>query len=149
MPEPLTICTATWTAINAALDICLGAHRKLQGLKNAPNSVRRLSNDLKGTYTVLGALQTILKSESNSLQECAPAAALILDMEPLIENCIGVFTEISTVTNRFLMANGTAKTGFGARFNWDNFKKDDINSLRASLDSCKMTLQVSCSALTL
>lgn len=152
MPDSVSVALS---AAGAAYKICKetydtvqGVNDKVQGFKKAPVDVQRVATDLRGFYTVLGALQGILVTEGPKLASSTNAADQVEDITSLLQDCVEALKELQEKINPFFAINGKVIRGTWEALTWDKLSKDDIAYLRSNSSNMKMSLNVALGSLT-
>jgi hypothetical protein len=133
-------------AVNA-FNTCQNAYSLIHSIKNAPKQIRRLTDDVNGLYQVLGLLQNTLVQDNVATSRLP--TAMLQDLELLLGACTKLSCEIMTMLNPFVGAGGTARGGTWRNLKWELFKKNDVEVLRTSLETCKLTINITVSSLNL
>ncbi|KAK5125862.1 hypothetical protein LTR85_012138 [Meristemomyces frigidus] len=132
-----------------AYDLCKGTYKLIQGIKKAPDDVRRVATDLKGFYGILGALEHAVRDQERYLKTPGPALYQLQNVSTLLEDCVSAFKELQERVQSFVAVNGNVINGTWEAFKWDQFQKEDIQYLRSHLSNIKLSLNVALSSLTL
>ncbi|KAK3617823.1 hypothetical protein LTR56_025033 [Elasticomyces elasticus] len=111
---------------STAYTTCEATYKLIQGIKKAPKDINRVATDLKGFYSILGALQNSVQTENSALSKPGPAAHQLENIAALIGDCVAAFREGS----RFTALNGEAKIGLSEAFKWESLQKEDVQYLR-------------------
>ncbi|KAK3613788.1 hypothetical protein LTR22_028011 [Elasticomyces elasticus] len=130
---------------STAYTTCEATYKLIQGIKKAPKDINRVATDLKGFYSILGALQNSVQTENSALSKPGPAAHQLENIAALIGDCVAAFREGS----RFTALNGEAKIGLSEAFKWESLQKEDVQYLRVHLSNMKLSLNLALSSLTL
>lgn len=147
MLEPLSIVAAALSIAANAFKLGKETYTIIQGIKQAPTHISRLSNDVRSLYTILGTLQTILDDEMSRSSPNELTIRLLADFEEVVRNTAQVFFDIQSILSPFI--RGEIKRSIWNGFKWDNFRKDDIAVLQNALQSHKLTLNIAYQSLTL
>jgi hypothetical protein len=119
-------------------------HDLINGIKNAPRHIQTISDDLRGLYVALGALQGLLpKLDTNrESTDLVPMFEPIFESLQLnLENCFHVLVETSTKLGRYTKPSGGMGQNKWTAFRWQ-FKEKDIAELRGQLAAYKMTVNL-------
>lgn len=141
MPEPvITIIGGVAAIVTNVWKVSKDLHDLINGIKNAPRHIQTISDDLRGLYVALGALQGLLPKLDTS--------RVPTDLEPIfeslqlnLENCFHVLVETSTKLGRYTKPFGGMGQNKWTAFRWQ-FKEKDIAELRGQLTAYKMTVNL-------
>ncbi|KAK6381204.1 hypothetical protein LTR65_000962 [Meristemomyces frigidus] len=130
-----TICKATWDLV--------------QGIKKAPEDIRRVAADMRGFYSILGALSHSIESQRNALETPGAAAYHLENIASLIADAVAAFQDVQIRVQNFIAVNGKLIEGSLEKLKWDVFEKEDVGHTRMHLSHIKLSLNIALSTLTL
>jgi len=147
MPEPLTIVTGVLSIVGNVWKISKDVYELIDGIKNAPAHIKAVSQDVRGLYVVLGALQQLLvKIEEKELPPAAMPVFELLD-EPM-NNCLTAFVELQKKINKYTKRTGAINESYWKR-SWWFFTEKDTNVYRVHLAAYKSTVTIALGAANL
>jgi len=147
VPEALAITNTTLSIAVAAFKACQSAYSLVQNIRNAPKQVQRLTNDVHGLYQVLGLLQAAL--EQDNVANARLPSQMIQDLEALLGTCTKLSRDIIVTLNPFVGLDGTVRGGTWRNLKWEMYKKNNVEILQQTLETCKLTISMAVSSLNL
>lgn len=144
MAEPLSL---TGTTLCLALNtwrMCQTAYSLIQGIRDAPKQIQRLQVDLQGLSQVLSYLHATLEAENVMNARVPPQ--MVADLEELLSSCSKLCDDVRMTVSQFIGSDGT---GIWKSIKWEIFKRNDVATLQDTLGTFKLTISMTCSALTL
>jgi hypothetical protein len=147
VPEALAITNTTLSIAVAAFKACQSAYSLVQNIRNAPKQVQRLTNDVHGLYQVLGLLQAAL--EQDNVANARLPSQMIQDLEALLGTCTKLSRDIIVTLNPFVGLDGTVRGGTWRNLKWEMYKKNNVEVLQQTLETCKLTISMAVSSLNL
>ncbi|PMD44497.1 hypothetical protein L207DRAFT_579437 [Hyaloscypha variabilis F] len=145
VPEALAITNTTLSIAVAAFKACQSAYSLVQNIRNAPKQVQRLTNDVHGLYQVLGLLQAAL--EQDNVANARLPSQMIQDLEALLGTCTKLSRDIIVTLNPFVGLDGTVRGGTWRNLKWEMYKKNNVEVLQQTLETCKLTISMAVSSL--
>lgn len=131
MADPLSVAASVVGLITPAAQIS----KLLQGLRHAPDSVRRLKSEVDGTSGALVQLQQyILRKVSASISRTS--LILVEKVQVVLGSCVLTFSELDVLAESF--ANDSS-LGLMDRFRWLSISST-IDELLAKTQEHKMSL---------
>ncbi|KUJ16412.1 uncharacterized protein LY89DRAFT_734507 [Mollisia scopiformis] len=144
MPEPvITLISGLATIVTNVWKVSKDLHDLIEGIRNAPQHVRVIMDDVHGLTIVLGALQGLLPN--------VDASRFPTDLVPIFEslqlnldNCFSILMELSRKLIRYTNAAGEISKSRWMAFRWQ-FTEKGVNEFRSHLAAYKMTVQLAIS----
>jgi len=147
MPEAFTIVVGVATIVTNVWKISRDVYELIDGIKNAPEHIKAVSQDVRGLYVVLGSLQQMLiKIEEDELPSAAMPILGLLD-EPM-KNCFTAFVELQKKINKYTKRTGDINQSTWKR-SWWFFTEKDTNAYRVHLAAYKSTVTIALGAANL
>jgi hypothetical protein len=113
MLEALTIVASVTTIVSNVWKISKDVYELIDGIKNAPDHIKTVSQDVRGLYVVLGSLQQLLvKIEDDELPPTAMSVFELLN-EPMT-NRFTAFVELQKKINKLRSGRGLSMKVFGS-----------------------------------
>ncbi|KAF2193395.1 hypothetical protein K469DRAFT_550737 [Zopfia rhizophila CBS 207.26] len=147
MPEPITICAGALGAVANAIDLGIKTYNLIDGIKSAPENIKRLGVDLQGLYHVLGLLAQALEAQNKKSRQDSLPVHMIANIKELLDSCIKVFKEINKCVQPFIEADGSVIRSWGKGIKWEIGKKANMSTLQKALSNNKATLELAISTL--
>ncbi|KAF2468512.1 uncharacterized protein BDR25DRAFT_344242 [Lindgomyces ingoldianus] len=147
MPEPISICAGALGTVANAIDLSVRTYTLIEGIKSAPENIKRLAVELRSLYHVLGMLSQTLEAQRIKNRPENLPVHMISNTKELLENCIEVFREVETIVQPFVEADGSVLRSFRTGIKWEVGRKASINTLQKSLSNNKATLELAISTL--
>jgi hypothetical protein len=88
-------------------------------------------------------------SQPKAIFAAALPRTMIRNLDSLLETCTRVCADVILVMRGFVSTGGVVKKGVWKGLQWELFKKRDVEVLRETLGSCKLTISLACSSLTM
>lgn len=140
--EPIGAIASVLGIATAAVKISQALHDILIKIRDAPDEIRRLSEDLQSISSILSSLETTLK-ERNDQQVLKGNKAIVCalkDLKAPLQRCT---KDIKDLKSKIAPCLGLLERGKGYRLKtkwW--FHSNAIKSLIASFESAKQTLNI-------
>jgi hypothetical protein len=142
MAEPITIAATITTLVTKAFSISQQVYNQTQLIRNAPQFIKAITNDLEDFYSILGTLMGYLEDEELSAGLIHSASRTNIDSA--LENCLSIFTRINIAIKSFEARGRTGAIGSWHKIKY-SFMKDEIEGLGRELCAYKMTLNMAIS----
>ena len=144
MAEPLSTAGTLLCLASNTWKMCQAAYCLIKGIRDAPKQIQLLQVDLQGLCHVLSYLNTTIGAENFMSARVPPQ--MVADLEELLHSCAKLCGDVRTTVSEFISSDGTR---IWKSIKWEVFKRDDIAALQHTLGTFKLTISMTCSALTL
>lgn len=142
--EPFTIFATVANIAALTLEAITSLNNEIQGIKDAPSTIQKLTQDLNATADVLSALQNSTEGSLHHLStnaETALAAAL--------DNCRSSCESFQTQLKRWTRHSNDRRMQW-----WDGARAGliagrNVETLSRQLSQCKVTINIAMSTITL
>ncbi|KAK5117512.1 hypothetical protein LTR85_008897 [Meristemomyces frigidus] len=146
MADPVSIAIK---GAGTAFSICKATYDLVQGMKKAPEDIRRVAADMQGFYGVLGALSHSIEAHRSTLAAPGLAAYHLENISSLISDAVGAFQDVQSTVQSFIAVNGRLIESKWENFKWEVSEKGDVKETRLHLSNIKLTLNIALSTLIL
>lgn len=109
MAEPISLVASVAGLLDVSLRSSKALHSLQSQLKNAPNLIRALSNEVEDLKAVLARVEDTAKASKASAQHTPSITATIIDLEAQLLKAKAILADLDTLTKKLAAEKPTLK----------------------------------------
>ncbi|KAI9729125.1 MAG: hypothetical protein M1828_000210 [Chrysothrix sp. TS-e1954] len=149
MADPFSTAASAIALVGAAYKTGKEIYNLASGIKNAPQSIDRISTETRSLCATLQSLQSVLPDGSALEDTASPLHSLIANLDGVLQNCVDLLAQVERKLEQFLAADGRAVKSAWRGLRWQAFEKASVDRLQKDINTYKLTLVIACHSLSM